>query len=47
VTGDPEVEQVHVEALLHQVLHHAVARHQVRNVRLEYEAVDQEHRDRS
>src|ERR1019366_1427122 len=45
--GDPEIEQVDVEALLHQVLHQAVTRYQVQDVRLEYEPVDQEYRDRS
>ena len=46
-TGDPEVEQVDVEALLHEVLHQAVARYQVQDVRLEHEAVDEEQRDRA
>ena len=45
--GDPEVEQVHVEALRDEVLHQAVARHQVKDVWLEHEAVHQQQRDTS
>ncbi len=45
--GDPEVEQVDVESLRHQVLDQAVAGYQVQDVWLEHEPVDQEHRHRT